>query len=75
MHNSKQQLGVVAAIDTQVRSFRVLDLAQEKDLLYVYASKVASNGQNQLEMIQIHYSEDEMRWMQPAQVSYELPIE
>jgi hypothetical protein len=38
VHTSKQALEVEAVIDNDVVNYAVLDLAQEKDLFYVFAT-------------------------------------
>ena len=44
VHTSKQSLGAVAAIDDEVLNYSVLDLANKKDLFYVFASRRVSRN-------------------------------
>ena len=39
VHTSKTQLGIVAAIDSELINYDVLDLAQSKDLFYVFGTQ------------------------------------
>lgn len=66
VHSSKQALGVVSSIDNDVVNFQVLDLAQEKDLFYVYATQQVSLTERQLVMIQIAYDPSKRTWGTPA---------
>jgi len=53
IHSSKQALGIVGAIDNDVVNYAVLDLAQTKDLFYVFATQQLSTAlsERQLTMI------------------------
>ena len=72
VHTSKQSLGAVAAIESEVLNYAVLDLASKKDLFYVFAARKVSPSITWLEMIQIFYDVKKKKWQQPAQVTYAL---
>jgi len=62
VHTSKQSLGAVAAIESDVLNYEVLDLANKKDLFYVFAAREVSNDVVWLEMIQIFYDVKKKKW-------------
>ena len=68
VHTSKASLAPKAAINTWVENFEVLDLANSKDLFYIYAVKKDSKeaAQAKIEMIQIKYNVEDKSWKQPA---------
>ena len=72
MHTSKQSLGIVATIDNDIINYAVLDLAQTKNLFYVFATQQLTASTKQLAMIQIPYSETESKWLSPSLVTYDL---
>ena len=51
MHTSKQSLGIVATIDNDIINYAVLDLAQTKNLFYVFATQQLTASTKQLAMI------------------------
>ena len=72
VHTSKQSLSIVATIDNDIINYDVLDLAQTKNLFYVFATQQLTATKRQLAMIQIPYSDIEGKWLSPAHVTYEL---
>ena len=72
MHTSKTNLRSIAAIDSQVINYQVLDLSLSKDLFYVFAARKVDSKTIVLEMIQIYYDTEAKKWQLPAQITYEL---
>ena len=57
----------MAAVDNEVINFDVLDLAQDRDLIYVFATKqLPGSTLRRLEMIQIAYDALRKEWKFPA---------
>ena len=52
----------MAAIESEVLNYAVLDLASKKDLFYVFAARKVSPSITWLEMIQIFYDVKKKKW-------------
>lgn len=72
VHTAKTSLKSVAAVDSEVINYQVLDLSIEKNLFYVFVTRRVGPKDTFLEMIQVQYDSKAKKWQLPAQVQYEL---
>lgn len=67
VHEAKTTLKLVAAIDSEVINYQVLDLVQEKDMFYIYAVQQDQlTGIRSLQMLQIFYDVNIKDWNTPS---------